>query len=65
MDKAYLRYKMDAKKIDRETVIADLGWSRQTYYDKIYGRSEWKEDEIRKIRELLGLSMPEIETIFF
>lgn len=46
-------------------VAANLGLSEQAFYNKINGRTEFKNSEIVKLTKLLRLSMDAVNIIFF
>lgn len=46
-------------------VAASLGLSEQAFYNKMNGRTEFKNSEIIKLTRLLGLSMESVNLIFF
>lgn len=51
--------------ISNRAIAANLGLSEQALYNKINGRTEFKNSEIVKLVELLGLSMDSVNIIFF
>lgn len=46
-------------------VAKQIGVSGKVLSDRMRGRSEWKAVEIYRIRDILGLSWREVESIFF
>ena len=46
-------------------IAASLNLSEQALYNKVNGQSEFKNSEIKKLSSLLGLSMWDVNSIFF
>ena len=42
-----------------------LGLSEQAFYNKIQGETEFKGSEIKRLANLLGLSLDDVNAIFF
>lgn len=53
------------KGISKRDIAANLGMSEQALYNKLNGQTEFKNSEIKKIAELLNLSMEAVNIIFF
>lgn len=51
--------------ISKRDIAARLGVSEQALYNKMNGKAEFKNSEIIKLSEMLGLSMNEVNIIFF
>lgn len=51
--------------ISNRELAGDLGLSEQALYNKMSGRSEFKNSEIKKIAVILKLSMEAVNSIFF
>lgn len=51
--------------ISNKVIAEKLGLSEQAFYNKMSGRSEFKNSEIVKLSELLGLTMESVNLIFF
>lgn len=45
-------------------LAAAIGISEQAFYNKLNGKAEFKSSEIRKLGELLGLSLEDMGSIF-
>ena len=60
-----LRVVMMRKKITNREMAAKLSLSEQALYNKLNGVTEFKNSEIKKITTLLGLSMDDVNLIFF
>ena len=65
MDLYYLNSKIDEINIPITTVANKMGISRQSLYLKLKGRREFKTSEVRKICEILRLTIKERDRIFF
>ena len=50
--------------VSKRDVAANLGLSEQAFYNKVNGRTEFKNSEIIKLTKLLGLSMDAVNLIF-
>ena len=55
---------LKAGKTNRETSVY-LGISEQAFYNKINGKSEFKNSEILKLSKFLKLSASKVNEIFF
>lgn len=51
--------------IPNKVLANRLGLSEQAYYNKVSGRTEFKNSEIKKMAEMLDLSMESVNRIFF
>lgn len=51
--------------ITNRELAAKLGLSEQAFYNKMNGRAEFKNSEIKHIANALALSMRSVNTIFF
>lgn len=51
--------------VSKREIAAQLGVSEQAFYNKLNGRAEFKNSEIVKLSEMLGLSMADVNLIFF
>lgn len=58
MNKALLEYEIKRKGYTIERMCKELGISRSAFFRKCNGSSEFKQGEIAKIVELLGLESP-------
>lgn len=51
--------------VSNRKLAETLGISEQAFYNKIQGGSEFKGSEIKKLANILCLSMTEVNSIFF
>lgn len=51
--------------ISNRRLSKTLGISEQAFYNKIQGNTEFKGSEIKKMADILGLSLEEVNNIFF
>lgn len=51
--------------VSNRALAAHLGLSEQALYNKMSGKTEFKNSEIVKLAEVLGLSMEDVNLIFF
>ena len=51
--------------VTNRSLAAQLGLSEQAFYNKIQGETEFKGSEIKNIARALGLSMNDVNFIFF
>lgn len=51
--------------LSKRAIADSLGMSEQAFYNKMNGRTEFKNSEIVKLSELLGLTMESVNLIFF
>lgn len=49
----------------REAFVKDTGLSRQSLRDKLNGKADWRQKEIIKMCDLLGIPYEEIPVYFF
>lgn len=64
-DSNKLRGKMAEKRITNEKMASFLGIDPATFYRKLAGKSEFTRTEIQQIAAFLGLTMSDLEDIFF
>lgn len=65
MNRNLLRAKMLESGVDVKTICEVCGISYPSFYRKLNGRSEFTQNEIGKIIELLHLDMETARRIFF
>ena len=65
MNAAELRASIARSGITNRKIATELGLSEQALYNKMQGESEFKSSEIKKMANLLSLSMNDINLIFF
>lgn len=58
MNKALLRYEMERRGISIDELVKKVGISRSAFWRKCNGISEFKQSEIQKITNILGLENP-------
>lgn len=63
MNKALLEYEMKVKGVSALQIAEYLGISRSTFWKKCTGQSEFKQSEIQRIIQYLGIEDP--APIFF
>ncbi len=63
MDKDLLIYEMKKKGLNVSELCAKIGISKSAFYRKCNGKTEFKLDEIKKIKEVLSLDS--VTPIFF
>lgn len=51
--------------VTNRELATGLGLSEQAFYNKLKGRAEFKNSEIKKLTSILALSMEAVNTIFF
>lgn len=51
--------------LTRRFIVKSLGIAYDSFYKKTTGVLEWKLNEVRKLKDILGLSFQDIEAIFF
>lgn len=51
--------------VAHQDIAVQLGLSRQGFYNKLNNNSEFKNSEIKKLVEILGLTMNDVDYIFF
>ena len=65
MNYAELRASIARKGITNRHLAEALGISEQSLYNKMQGIREFKNSEIKHISKILGLSMRDVNIIFF
>lgn len=51
--------------ISNRDIAAKIGLSEQAFYNKLSGKTEFKNSEIQKLATILSLSMNAVNVIFF
>ena len=64
MNRKELRAEFARKGKSNSEIIHALGISEQAFYNKMNGKSEFKESEIKSLIEVLGLSVDDVNRIF-
>ena len=64
MDRAELRAEIARSGLSNLSLARQLGISDQAFYNKMNGKSEFRESEIRKLVEILSLSPEKLNLIF-
>ncbi|MDU1265362.1 MAG: hypothetical protein E6970_05995 [Peptostreptococcus sp.] len=64
-DKDLLKYHIAKSGKTVSCVIKYLGISEASYYRKVNGVSDFTRNEIQLMKDILNLSMEEVEKIFF
>lgn len=65
MNQSEFRVAVARRGISNRAMAGRLELSEQAFYNKINGQSEFKNSEIKALAEMLGLSMAEVNAIFF
>lgn len=65
MDYPGLRAEIARCGISKQALAAQMGLSEQAFYNKLAGRTEFKNSEIKAIAKELSLSMEKVNFIFF
>lgn len=65
MNRPELRASIARKGITNRKLAEILGLSEQAFYNKIQGKTEFKESEIKSLATILKLSMRDVDNIFF
>ncbi len=65
MNAGELRVALVRNKVSNRDLAILIGLSEQALYNKINGTTEFKNSEIKKIAELLNLSLQDVNDIFF
>ncbi len=65
MNYALLKYELEIKNVDSESVSKKLGISKSAWYRKLSGKSEFKRDEIQILINELNLDQEKAHSIFF
>lgn len=60
-----LKSEMVKRKINADILSDKLGINISTFYHKMNGESEFKRSELQIIRNVLNLSIDDIDAIFF
>lgn len=64
VNRSELRAEFARQGISNRTIAKELDISEQAFYNKMNGESEFKESEIKKLIQLLGLSASDVDRIF-
>lgn len=64
MNRAELRAEFARQGISNRAIAAELNISEQAFYNKMSGASEFKESEIKKLIQILGLTAADVDRIF-
>lgn len=65
MNKEYLRYLCSTHGKTFEDLAKSLGINLSTFYRKLSGESDFTRNEIQIVRSELGLSIEDVDRIFF
>lgn len=65
MERAELRAEVARKGVSNRAISQALGISEQAFYNKMSGKAEFKESEIKKIAQVLLLTSDDVNRIFF
>lgn len=65
MNCAELRASIARKGITNRALASRLGLSEQAFYNKLQGDTEFKGSEIKTLARELGLTMDDVNLIFF
>lgn len=65
MNIAEFRVAIARANVSNRELAACLGLSEQAFYNKLHGRTEFKNSEILKLARKLDLSMRDVNVIFF
>ena len=65
MNSEELRVAITRANVSLRELADKLGVSEQAFYNKLNGRTEFKNSEILKLAKILGLSMKSVNLIFF
>lgn len=65
MNFAEFRAAVARANVANKTLAAHLGLSEQALYNKISGKTEFKNSEIVKLADILNLTMNDVNDIFF
>ncbi len=65
MDRAELRAEIARKRVSKRELAAAIGISEMALYNKLEGKSEFKESQIKILSEILSLSVEDVDRIFF
>lgn len=64
MNRSELRAEFARQGISNRYIANELNISEQAFYNKMSGSSEFKESEIKKLIQILGLSAEDVDRIF-
>ena len=64
MNRSELRAEFARQKISNRAIAEELNISEQAFYNKMSGVSEFKESEIKKLIQILGLTADDVDRIF-
>lgn len=64
MDRAELRAEIARKELTYRSIATNLNISDTAFYNKLCGKTEFKESEIRKLIEILEMSADTVNRIF-
>ena len=64
MNRSELRAEFARQGISNRKIASQLGISEQAFYNKMSGITEFKESEIKKLIQILGLSAEDVDRIF-
>jgi len=64
MDRSELRAEIARKNISKTVLAEALKLSRASFCSKLKGEREFKESEIRKLVDVLGLTATDVNRIF-
>lgn len=64
MNRSELRAEFARQGISNRTIASELNISEQAFYNKMSGTSEFKESEIKKLIQILGLSASDVDRLF-
>lgn len=65
MNLAEFRAAVARANVANKTLAAHLGLSEQAFYNKMSGKTEFKNSEIVKLADILKLTMSDVNAIFF
>ena len=65
MDYSAFRAEVARRGMSNRSLADELCLSEQALYNKLNGRTEFKNSEIKKLAALLSLSMDDVNLIFF
>lgn len=64
MNRSELRAEFARRRISNRAIAEELNISEQAFYNKMSGASEFKESEIKKLIQILGLTAEDVDRIF-
>ncbi len=64
MNRSELRAEFARQGISNRLIASELNISEQAFYNKMSGVSEFKESEIKKLIQILGLTAADVDRIF-